>query len=145
MSALAGDYPASVAAAFGAPRALLPAGRRGEATLLAQARTPASAEWACLYALDGRWQWRALASPWLVAALEALCAAGPVCEAGPAGEAGPASEAELEQALKGLHLPPVKRYCAVLARELWQQAHAAAVATQASQPASPDRAATQER
>ena len=105
-------YPQEVASAFTQPRFVLPSGRAAQASELAQARTPASQEWACLYSLDGQWYWRALGSPWLVATLEALCA----------WQRSGATEEALEEALQSLPLAPIKRYCLVMAQELRRDA-----------------------
>ncbi len=104
-------YPAGVWARFAGPEWVL--SQEEGARELARARTPASAEVAVLYMdTDGSWRWRAHAGPWLVAVLDALCE----CI-----NRGLSAEAK-DEALNNLQLPPVKRYCRVMADELWQAA-----------------------
>lgn len=102
-------YPPAIWERFDQPRWVLPP--ESAATEMGRAETPASAECAVLYRnADGRFYWRAHAGPWLVAALDVLCATA---------NAEPASETVAE-ALNALQLPPLKRYCRAMADELWQ-------------------------
>lgn len=109
-------YPESVWSRFQSPR-FVAAQPTGEA--LATASTPASEEVAELFESDsGHWHWRAHASPWLTAALEVLCE---LRDNGVDSGTLPSPE-ELDAALDGLCLPAARRYCAVIVRELWEQA-----------------------
>lgn len=104
-------YPANIWAPFADPNWVL-ADEDG-AREVVRARTPASSEVAVLYTDAGSvWRWRGHASPWLVAVLDTLCG----CL-----NSGFDSEAK-DEALNNLQLPPVKRYCRVMADELWQAA-----------------------
>lgn len=114
-------YPVEVWNRFQNPQHVLPL--VASANLLAELRTPASQEEAALYAYSGRWFWRAHASPWLVATLEGVCQLGEA-----------ATVAELDEALNSLEIPPIKRYCAVLARELFLQAQSAGNSDQGGKP-----------
>ena len=106
-------YPEAVWRRFAAPRFVLSDSQEADAEVLAQVSTPASAERAVLYGLDGVSYWRAHATPWLAAALEVVCE-----------HVSHSESAELESALDGLQIPPARRYCAVMARELWRQSQA---------------------
>lgn len=105
-------YPAWVLRALEQPMRVLPSPQPAQIRRFAQANTPASEEYACLYCAStgGEWYWRALASPWLVALLEGLCT-----QLGQA-EGVQGASAWLEE----LEIPPTKRYCVVLARTLLQ-------------------------
>lgn len=112
-------YPQAVQARFEAPRWVCRVqGAEWDGPRTPVVRTPASAEAAALYrGTDGRCYWRAHASPWLTAALECLCE---VCNrADQTGADAAAGRAELEDALNSLQLGAGQRYCAVMARELW--------------------------
>jgi len=102
-------YPSWVWERFGQPQWVLVDDAR--AVEVGRTRTPASAEVAVLYrGSAGQWFWRAHASPWLVAVLEVLCTQLNAA----------ASPEAVVAALNNLNLPPVKRYCRVMADELWQ-------------------------